>query len=92
MDPGEIGFSHPFLLQALHPARVGFAAAEGSDVKTADLERFYGLRRAVEVLARAAATDATTFLVRRPPGQRVYRVSQVPAGRPTLVRAREMSL
>jgi hypothetical protein len=65
-------------------------ASAGTLASTADLERFYGLRRAVEALARAAATTATELLVERPGTERRYMVSRSRDLRGPVVRAREV--
>lgn len=50
------------------------AAAAGTVASTSDLERFYGLRRAVEALARAAAGAGRELAVERPGTARRYQV------------------
>jgi hypothetical protein len=50
------------------------AAATGTVASTADLERFYGLRRAVEALARGAAAANRELAVERPGTARRYQV------------------
>jgi hypothetical protein len=50
------------------------AAANGTVASTSDLARFYGLRRAVEALARAAADQDEGLAVERPGHARRYRV------------------
>jgi hypothetical protein len=50
------------------------AAAVGTVASTSDLERFYGLRRAVEALARAAAAANRELAVERPGTARRYQV------------------
>lgn len=50
------------------------AAAAGTVASTADLERFFGLRRAVEALARAAAAAGRELAVERPGTARRYEV------------------
>lgn len=51
------------------------AAESGTVASTADLERFYGLRRAVEALARTASQDRQ-LVVQRPGTSRRYSVSR----------------
>lgn len=50
------------------------AAAAGTVASTSDLERFYGLRRAVEALARAAAAADRELAIERPGTARRYQV------------------
>ncbi len=50
------------------------AAAAGTVASTSDLARFYGLRRAVEALARAAASADRELAVERPGTARRYQV------------------
>lgn len=50
------------------------AAAAGTVASTSDLARFYGLRRAVEALARAAAAAGRELAVERPATARRYQV------------------
>lgn len=53
------------------------AAAKGTVASTADLERFYGLRRAVEALARTAAgREGRKLMVERPGTSRRYLVRE----------------
>jgi hypothetical protein len=54
--------------------RLLVAAAAGTVASTSDLERFFGLRRAVEALARAAATARRDLAVERPGTARRYQV------------------
>jgi hypothetical protein len=53
-------------------------AAAGTLASTADLERFYALRHAVEALARRASEGETTLMVERPGSGRHYLVSRFP--------------
>lgn len=71
--------------------RLLVAAAEGTVASTADLERFYGLRRAVEALARAAAAAHHDLVVERPGTARRYLVRRSPGlGGHEYVTVREM--
>lgn len=65
-------------------------AQAGTLASTADLERFYGLRRAVEALARSAAAAARELLVERPGTDRRYLVTRTRDLGGLLVRAREL--
>jgi hypothetical protein len=58
--------------------RLLVAAARGTLASTADLERFYGLRRAVESLSRKAAGRDDELIVERPENRRRYQVTRMP--------------
>ena len=62
------------------------AASRGTLASTADLEGFYGLRRAVEALAGAAAAEDRDLMVERPGTGRRYQVARSPGlgGEPTV--------
>jgi hypothetical protein len=71
--------------------RLLVAAAKGTLASTADLERFYGLRRAVESLARASAAAGGDLVIERPETARRYHVTRSPGlGEEQVVSVREV--
>lgn len=65
------------------------AAAAGTVASTADLERFYALRRAVEALARDAAGPDEPLLIEAPGSGQRYEISRAAAGGRSMLILRE---
>ncbi|HEX2015088.1 MAG TPA: hypothetical protein VGN69_00200 [Solirubrobacteraceae bacterium] len=64
-------------------------AAAGTVASTADVERFYALRRAVEALARMAAGPEEPLLIEAPGSGQRYEISRAAAGGRSLLVLRE---